>query len=308
MRTLLTGVDSFIGSNLAKTLVTSGDEVFGLSRREEGCRAGVTRLKGDIGDADLVRKVIERSKPDRIFHLAAQSRIPYSFSHPQETVSVNVIGSLNLFEVVRSSAAPTVLVSVGSSAEYGRMASRFEYIGEEQPLEPTSPYGISKASQGMLGGLYARVYNLRLMHVRPFAIIGPGKEGDALGDFCQRIVEIEGGQGDVLHVGNLSAFRDFVDIRDCVAALVLVSQKGKPGETYNICNGRAASLNDMVQLLQKLSTRPFTLVADAQRGRPSDDPRIVGNNEKLCGLGYTPRYAFEDTVRDALDFWRKSKR
>src|SRR5262245_22591270 len=134
MRTLLTGVDSFIGSNLAKTLVASGDEVFGLSRREEGRRDGVTRLKGDIGDADLVRKVIERSKPDRIFHLAAQSKIPYSFTHPQETVSVNVIGSLNLFEVVRSSAAPTVLVSVGSSAEYGRMASRFEYIGEEQPL------------------------------------------------------------------------------------------------------------------------------------------------------------------------------
>src|SRR5262249_42621105 len=181
MRSLLTGIDSFIGSHLAKALVAAGDEVFGLSRREEGAKDGVTRFRGSVLDAESVARVVQQSRPERIFHLAAQSKIAYSFAHPLETVSVNVVGSLNLFEAARTAAAQAVLVSVGSSGEYGRTASRVEFIDEEQRLDPTSPYAVSKVSQGMLGALYARVHGLKLVHVRPFAIIGPGKEGDALG-------------------------------------------------------------------------------------------------------------------------------
>lgn len=304
MRSFITGIDSFIATHLAKVLRANGDEVFGLSRREGGARDGLIRFRGSIVDADVIARAIQETQPDRVFHLAAQSKIPYSFAHPQETVSVNVVGSLNLFEAVKPLADRVVVVSVGSSAEYGRTAMRVDFLTEDQPLDPTSPYGVSKVCQGMMGALYARVHGLKLMHVRPFAIIGVGKEGDALGDFCRGVVAIENGKADSLSTGNLSAIRDFMDVRDCVRALMLVAAQGKPGEVYNIGNGRAATLEDVMGLLKQWARRSLTLTLDPRRLRPSDDPRIVGNNQKLRHLGYVPQYSLEDTVRDVLAYWR----
>src|SRR5262249_24958553 len=170
----------FIGSNLAGALRDAGQEVFGLSRRAAGSRDDVTLFRESIVDEGFVLRAVRECRPDRVFHLAAQSKIAYALAPPQETVSVNVIGSINLLEAVRSAAAGAFVVSVGSSAEYGRVAATVEYIREDQALDPTSPYGISKVSQGLIGSVYARVHGLRLVHVRPFAVIGPGKEGDAL--------------------------------------------------------------------------------------------------------------------------------
>jgi GDP-4-dehydro-6-deoxy-D-mannose reductase len=308
MRVFITGVDSFIGSHLAGALREAGHEVFGLSRRAAGTRDGVTLSRGSIVDEGFILRAVRECRPDRVFHLAAQSKIAYSFAHPQETVSVNVVGTINLLEAVRAAASGAFVVSVGSSAEYGRVAAAVEYIREDQALDPTSPYGVSKVSQGLIGSVYAKVHGLRLVHVRPFAIIGPGKEGDALSDFCRRIVEIEAGSGDALSVGNLEAARDFVDVRDCVTALLLVSEKGRAGETYNICNSRAATLRELVQVLQEVSARPFSPTFDPGRLRPADDPRIVGDNAKLRALGYRPRFTLAETVRDTLRYWRKERR
>lgn len=196
------------------------------------------------------------------------------------------------------------MVSVGSSSEYGRSARDQARVAEDSALLPSNVYGITKATQGMLAAVFAGVFRLDTIHVRPFAIVGPRKEGDALADFCQGIVAIERGLKDSLMVGNTEAIRDFVDVRDCVSALVLIAERGTTGATYNICNGREASLAQVIGILQQLAQCPIRLAVDASRLRVADDLRIVGDNRRLESLGYVPQYDLPTTVSDTLAYWR----
>ena len=304
MRSFITGIDGFIGSHLAQALLDTGDTVSGLSRTDRGDRGEVTVYCADLTDANAVTSALRRARPDRIFHLAAQSNIPRSLAHPEETFAVNVSGSLHLFEAVRAEAPRATLISVGSSAEYGVSGERPDMIDEQTPLQPTSPYGASKASQGLLAGLHARAYGLRCMHVRPFAIIGPGKEGDAVSDFCRAVVRIEDGETPTLPTGDLDVVRDFMDVRDCVRAFPLIAERGVAGETYNVCNGVGASLRQMLHELQQLAGRPFAVVNDPAKPHSVNDRRLVGNNAKLRALGYQRQHDLADTVRATLAFWR----
>jgi GDP-4-dehydro-6-deoxy-D-mannose reductase len=299
-RFLITGVDGFIGSCLAHRLRDHGDTVFGLSRKSED----EFRLRGEITDPAAVATAVRVSQPDCIFHLAAQNNIMESIRNPQETISINVNGSLNLFQSVRDLSPRSRVVSVGSSSEYGKTASLHPYLEETLPLLPSNGYGITKAAQGMFAALFARVFALDTIHVRPFAIVGPGKQGDALADFCRGVIAIERGSKTVLTVGNIEAVRDFVDVRDCVSALLLIAEKGETGKTYNICNGTEASLDDILGILKRLSKNSIQLEIDPARMRPADDLRIVGNNEKLAGLGYASNYDLATTVADTLAYWR----
>jgi GDP-4-dehydro-6-deoxy-D-mannose reductase len=304
MRSFVTGIDGFIGSWLVEALLKDGDQVSGLSRKEEGTRDGIRRFRGDITDATAIEIALRDSRPERIFHLAAQNNIADSFADPQATMNMNVVGSLHLFEAVRRLTPDARVVSMGSSSEYGRTAGLHEVIEEDLPLLPTSPYGISKATQSMLARVYATTHRLSVVHVRPFAIIGPRKVRDALSDFCQGIIAVERGERNSLLVGNLSAIRDFLDVRDCVRVLVLLSAKGQPGEAYNICNAHGRSMEDILSILGRLSSRPVEFLRDPARMRPADDQRIVGSNEKIRGLGYRPGYSLGETVSGTLDYWR----
>lgn len=304
MKSFITGIDGFIGSWLSSRLVDAGDEVCGLSRFESGKRNGTTLHKADLTDAAEVLSIIKKVQPDRLFHLAAQSNIPASFQHPQETINVNVNGTLNLLETIRSENPKTVFVSVGSSAEYGLTAHTQSMLREDMPLFPSSPYGISKAAQGYFASLYHRAYGIPTIHVRPFAIIGPGKTGDALYDFCKGIIDIENGKSKQLITGNLEAIRDFIDVRDMVSLIIALSENGVYGETYNICSGTGASLAQILNTLHTL-TGPFEQVQDSSRVRPADDMVIIGDASKLSTLHCTRRYTLEQTVQDTLEFWRK---
>jgi GDP-4-dehydro-6-deoxy-D-mannose reductase len=304
MRSLVTGVDGFIGSWLSEALVAAGDEVFGLSRSKVGAQAGVTRLAGDLSSGARLAEVVEEAKPDRIFHLASQNNIKDSFADPRLTIETNVVGTLHLFEAVRSIAPAARVVSVGSSSEYGLSAREPGHLSEDAALLPTSPYGISKVTQGQFARVYANVYGLRIVHVRPFAVIGPRKTRDALSDFCRNVVALERGETDRFVIGNLDAERDFIDVRDCVAALLLVSERGEPGSAYNLCNGASVTLESLLTLLRGLSLRPFEPVTDPSRLRPADDPRILGDSRRLRALGYQPRFSLPDTVAATLQYWR----
>jgi GDP-4-dehydro-6-deoxy-D-mannose reductase len=318
MRSFITGVDGFIGTWLAEALHAAGDQVFGLARsraariadddlrdgRDDGRNDGVVRHPGNITSLAAVMDAIEAARPDRVFHLAALNNIADSFAQPALTMETNVVGSVNLLQALRELAPAACLVSVGSSAEYGKTAAQAAPLTEDLPLLPTGPYGVSKASQGQLCRVYAEVHGLRAIHVRPFAIIGPRKTRDALSDFCQNVVAIERGETERFAVGPLTSERDFVDVRDAIAALILISEKGAAGSTYNLCNGGVATLESVVAILRGLSRRPLQPVPDPARSRPADDRRIVGDNTRLRSLGYVPRFPLAETVAATLDYWR----
>jgi GDP-4-dehydro-6-deoxy-D-mannose reductase len=307
MRSFITGIDGFIGSHLAEALVAAGDEVFGLTRGARTERGdGVVRFQGDIATPEAVSDAVAEARPDRLFHLAAQNNVQASFEDPALTMQTNVSGSVHLFEALRRSAPRAVLVSVGSSAEYGRTAAESPVVGEDLPLLPTSPYGVSKAAQGLLARVYATVHGLGAVHVRPFAIIGPRKVKDALSDFCRNVAALERGETDRFVVGSLSSERDFVDVRDFVGALVLVAEKGVAGGVYNVCNGRSTPLRALVEALQRASRRPFEPVVDPSRLRAADDSRIVGDGARIRALGYAPRFSLDETIAATLDYWRKA--
>jgi len=305
MRSFITGIDGFIGSHLAEALAAAGDEVFGLSRSQGAAHEDpAVRFHGDITSPDAVADAVAQARPERIFHLAAQNNIQASFADPALTMQTNVTGSVHVFEAARRSAPTAVLVSVGSSAEYGQTAARAASLGEELPLLPTSPYGVSKVAQGLFCRVYAAVHGLRALHLRPFAVIGPRKTNDALSDFCRNVVALERGETDRFLVGSLGSERDFVDIRDFVAAIVLVSESGVAGSVYNVCNGVGILLRAIVGALQRASRRSFEPVADPSRLRAADDSRLVGDATRLRALGYAPKFSLDDTIQTTLAYWR----
>lgn len=305
MRTLITGISGFIGYHLAEALLKRGDDVFGLSLQADTPWPQVQVYRGDITNAAVVTRVLTVVKPDVVFHLAAQSNIPRSFENPTETIKSNIIGSLNIFNAVREIIPSTTVLSVGSCAEYGSGGKSQERLPEDGVLLPSSPYAISKAAQGFFARLYAQAYHLRIIHVRPFAVIGPGKHGDAVSDFCRGIVAIERGQTEELKTGPLTMQRDFIDVRDAVQAMMLVADRGVSGEAYNICSGSGVTLQEIVSLLVRLAQRPIKLVTDPTRQRPADDRRLIGNADKFQALGHVSQYTLEQTLRDILTYWRK---
>lgn len=300
MKALITGINGFIGGYLAKHLNENGYDVSGTSRQE------IKNKDFKVYNCDLVNyestsQVIKSAKPDYIFHLAAQSNIPYSFSHPQETISTNVNGTLNLLEVIRQNNLNTTIVSTGSSSEYGN--SEGKTLSEESEPKPTSPYAISKLAQSHFVSLYRKVYDINVVHVRPFAIIGPGKKGDAVSDFACGIVAIEKGKQKELLVGVLSHTRDFLDVRDACLAFELIAQKNT-ASVYNICSGQGTKLQDILEKLIKLSKVKIMVKKDPNKTRPADDPIIVGNPERLLSLEFKPKYSLERTLSDTLTYWR----
>jgi GDP-4-dehydro-6-deoxy-D-mannose reductase len=290
--TLITAVDSFIGSWLAESFAADGERVIGTTHRDL-----------DICDAAAVAATVRDAAPDVIIHLAARSSVKLSVQDPVATLATNVLGTLHVFDAVRAHAPAARVVSVGSSAEYGPSVP-VERLAESHALAPKTPYGVSKAAQGQLAQIYVGAHGVQVIHVRPFAVIGPRKRGDALADFCQNIVRIERDEATELSVGNTGSVRDFVDVRDCAAALRRIAERGEVGTVYNICSGIGTSLDEIIELLRGASRVPFAVVPVASRARKLDDVRLVGDPSRLAALGYAPRYTLDETVRATLDYWR----
>jgi GDP-4-dehydro-6-deoxy-D-mannose reductase len=303
-RSLVTGVDGFIGSWLGEALIAAGDEVHGVSRARDDEANGVRRHRGDVVDAARIDAIVASVKPDRVFHLAALNNVMDSIASPSRTFEVNVGGTIHLLDALRRHAPRARFVSVGSSAEYGRTASASSALNETMPLAPNSPYGVSKAAVGMLCAVYAKAHEIQAIHARPFAVVGPRKERDAVSDVCKAIVAVERGSATHVAIGNTEAERDFVDVRDAVAAMILLSEKGAPGETYDVCNGSRASLTEVLALLRSIAKTPFETRVDPARLRPVDDPRILGTGEKIRALGYAHRHALVETLAATLEHWR----
>ena len=314
MKVLVTGVTGFAGSHLVDHLLTlSGIEVWGIlrwrSRTEniEHFRDKIRLVECDLRDASSVRDVIDGIRPDRIFHLAAQSFVPTSWTAPSESLTTNVIGQLHLFEAVRKLGIKPRIQLACSSEQYGMVYEDELPIRETNPLRPLSPYAVSKVGQDMLGYQYWMSYHIPIIRTRGFNHEGP-RRGPVFvcSDFAKQIADIERGrQAPVIRVGNLDARRDFSDVRDVVKAYWLALEKAEPGEVYNICAGKCWTIREMLDMLLQMTSVKVKIEQEPSRMRPSDVPVLLGDASKFHkATGWKPSIPFEQTLRDLLEHWR----
>jgi len=281
VRALITGITGFAGSHLADHLLTLGDyDVHGVAypgtgtANVDGILHRIRLYCGDVTHAPWIAEVLETVRPDVIFHLAAQAAVPLSFKNPGTTLTNNIIGQVVLFEAIRHLGLNPVVLVVGSNEEYGLVYPSELPFREEQPFRPLSPYAVSKITQDMLGYQYFLTYGLRCVRVRPFNHTGPRQApAFAVPAFAQQIAEAEVGiRPPRIEVGNLSAARDFTDVRDMTAAYVLAVTRGTPGDVYNIGSGHAVPMHLILDMLLSMRQIPLQVVTDPERFRPSDVP------------------------------------
>jgi GDP-4-dehydro-6-deoxy-D-mannose reductase len=315
MRVLITGVTGFVGSHLADILVARpGLEVYGAhrwrSRMEnvEHLRERLTLVECDLRDPGAVRRLLSTVRPDRIFHLAAQSYVPTSWMSPAETITGNVTCQLNLLEAVRESGLPTRIHVAGSSEEYGLVHQHELPIREENPLRPLSPYAVSKVAQDYLAYQYWMSHRVHTVRTRGFNHTGPRRgEVFVTSNFARQIAEIEKGVREpVVRVGNLEAIRDFTDVRDMVQAYWLALERGEPGEVYNICSGRGYTVRQVLDILLGFASVHVEVREDPERMRPSDVAVLLGDCTRFQRItGWKPTISFEVTLKDLLEHWRQ---
>lgn len=298
VKALITGVNGFVGRYLLAELFENGYDVTGIDI------AGACSV--DLLDAQAVKTVIAAEKPDAVFHLAGISSVGMSWEQPQATVDVNVIGTLNLLEALREQGGEPRVLIVGSSDEYGKVKPEDCPIKETLPVRPINPYAISKLAQEQFALLYAKAYGMRIILTRSFNHTGPGqRQGFVVPDFCSRIVEIERGANRDMGVGNLSARRDFSDVRDVVHAYRLLLEKGRSGEIYNVGSGMAYEVGEILTRLASMSEVNVNIFMDKAKVRPVELPLIMGDISKLKkDTGFEPVHNIADTLKNTLEYWR----
>jgi len=315
-RVLITGIAGFAGSYLAEELVDGGFDVYGTRIRGEST-ANLSRVKSritvctlEIRSRQSCERLMHDIRPQVVFHLAAFSDVGASFIDPALVMQINFGGTLNLLEAVRESKAAAkalqVFINVGSSDMYGRVKPAELPLNENQPLRPVSPYGISKAAADFLCATYHQAYGLPIIRVRAFNHAGPRQRpGFVIPDMAGRIARLErkGGQR-VLKTGNLSARRDFTDVRDVAQAYRVIAQRGKPGEIYHIGSGKAVSIQTIVDMLVGMAHRPIVITPGAGSARPIDVPVLQADITKLKKLGWQPRIVLQKTLSDTLEYYR----
>jgi len=302
-KALVTGAEGFVGKHLMIELMRNGYHVFGTSRiRQSGY------LKMDVTNYEEVRSVINETKPDYIFHLAAIAFVPSSWQDPQLTFEVNTIGALNIFNAVRSVGINPVIQIACSSEEYGLVHENEVPIKETNPLRPLSPYAVSKIAMDFLGYQYSQSYGLKVIRTRAFNHSGPGRgEVYMTSTFAKQIAEIELGLKEpVIKVGDLTSVRDITDVRDTVRAYRLLVEKGIPGEVYNIATGKGYTAQEILDMLLSMSKKKRIKVEqDPKRMRPSDVKILIGDAKKTKkACGWSPKYEIRDTLKALLEFWR----
>ena len=345
MRVLITGVTGMAGSHLAEYLLTRPElDVFGtyrwrsrmdnledviaagkvnriaaggnvrsaeeLARRieSEARPSCLNLIMADLADPSSMRRLVAGLRPDRIFHLAAQSFVPASWDAPAETMHLNVVGQINLFEAIRDAGLDPLVHVAGSSEAYGLVLPGEVPMKESNPLRPLSPYAVSKVAQELLAWQYYRSYGLRAVVTRGFNHTGPRRgENFVTSTFALQIAQIEKGlRPPVIDVGDLESKRDWTDVRDTVRGYWLALEKGVPGEVYNIGSGICRTCREMLDVLLTHTDRQIAVRVDPSRLRPSDVTILWADPSKFQRqTGWRQDIPFETTMRDLLDYWRR---
>jgi GDP-4-dehydro-6-deoxy-D-mannose reductase len=334
---LITGANGFIGSHLIDFCIPKGYNVYALERsnqiynnlshftngklsfsEEEKLdfkgesiklptdNKNLIILECDVKNSSLLEKIISNIKPNFIFHLAAQPYIMQSWEDPVDTIETNVIGTINIFEVIKKLKLKTRVILACTSTEYGTSAQINKPLKETDPLLAIHPYGISKVAAELIARQYYINFDIEIINLRFFNQTGIRRINDAPSDFVRKVAQIELGLKDpVIQVGNLNSYRDFTDIKDSINAIWLAGLKGRPGESYNVCSNKKIQIRRLLDISLAFSTKKIMIKENVEHKlRKTDEDVITGNNSKIKKeLGWKPNIPIETTLREMFDYW-----
>jgi GDPmannose 4,6-dehydratase len=331
----ITGISGFVGSHMAKHLLNEGANVFGLDRRRAdgnipqnikqlGIEKEVGLLEGDVRDISSIASALDLSKPDIVFHLAAQSFIPRSFSCPGETMEINCLGTSNLLEAIRSKGLDPVIAFAGSSEEYGLVIfSQPQYrqlkkkygaifpeptsipelpITESNPLRPMSPYAVSKVYGDYLMRNYHTCFGLRTVVSRGFNHEGAGRgKMYVTAVITHQVMQLKRGEIDKIVIGNVNAFRDWSHVNDIVKGYCLLSKKGKHGDVYNQGSQRTNSVLSYSLLSLECAGYAIDRITTIRGKKAVENPTELDNSE-MFGLRFEKTKIDRLMLEGALEF------
>ena len=306
---LVTGITGMIGSHFKRVATERGYQVYGIARS-----SAESRMKGqddpsifryDILDYEALENVVKKVKPNVIVHMAAQAYNGTSWQMEVTTHQTNIIGTLHVLQAAKQIVPDAKVLLACSSAEYGFFDPKDCPLKESHPVRPLSPYGVSKVATENLGFQYFHNYGLKVFLPRLFIHVGTGHPpATAIQNFARQLAMIKKGLlPPVMKVGNLDSARDFIDVRDGVEAMMLLLEKGQPGEPINICTGTAHKISDVLDTLIDISGLDIQVETDQALLRLSDEPLLVGDNSKIKALGWKQKYSFRQTLEAVYQDW-----
>lgn len=320
MNILVTGAGGMVGSHMVELLHSTGENVIGTFYKPttdiKEISNDIKMIECDVRYYQGVLRLINEYKPEKVFHLAAQSYPTVSWMHPQATMDTNANGTINIYEAIKEVRKTTpaydpMVVVACSSAEYGETLNQLEgigevYVKEDAQLQPLHPYGVSKVVQDLISFQYYMNDHIRCIRARIFNSTGTRKVNDVTSDFTYRAVVAERTGVYELRVGNLKTKRAIMDQRDLVRALILLSDKGIPGEVYNISSENIYQMSDIVSIIEEQIGHKFEIRVDSALLRPTDEKIIVGDVTRLKrDTGWRQKIPMEQTIADMLEYWRK---
>ena len=313
MRWLITGAGGFVGTHLVDHLMEIADveAIWGIDRPQkpvaERHAAALRMHNAGLQDIKALCRCLSEIQPTHIVHLAAQSSVAASWKAPVECFLNNTNIFLNLVEAVRLTQCPCIILSVGSSEEYGPRTAQDMPLKESLCPSPTNPYAVARVSQELLSRVYSESYDLSIICTRSFNHVGPDQPAHyVVSSFCRQAVEVLLGRREKIKAGNLDIIRDFIDVRDVVRAYVVLLTSGRSGGLYNVCSGQATRLSQLVETICELAGVKGWWEIDPQLVRPADNPIIVGDNSRLLELGFEPRFRLAQSLSDQIETWKRT--
>lgn len=312
MKVIVTGGTGMVGSHFMNSYKLEGAEVYGIARNSASSRMAAIQdssiIRCDILERDRLMKIFKDIQPDVIIHMAAQAFNGDSWNCEYVTHNTNYIGTLNVLycakELMEIKPELKVLLAC-SSAEYGNITPEDCPLVEDRLLTPWTPYGVTKVGTEMLGRQYFLNFGLKVFLPRMFIHVGTGHPpATAIQNFARQLALIKKGVIEPeIHVGNLSSARDFIDVRDGVAAMRLLLEKGEPGVPVNICTGKAYKIQEILDMLVEISETNAKVISDPKLFRVADEPLLLGDNTRITELGFVPKYTMYETLQDVFADW-----
>ncbi|MBC7364508.1 MAG: GDP-mannose 4,6-dehydratase [Candidatus Aminicenantes bacterium] len=317
MRVLITGCSGFLGGHLADYLWSNYPkvEIHGLIRPGVSPDRFPESLRpllhfGDLLAPESLSRALEESAPKIIFHLAGVSSVLSSIEQPKQAIQVNLLGTLNLLETVRKSPQSPTIILASSADTYGLVYSNELPLKETAAFRPLSPLAVSKAAQDLLGFQYFKLYKLKIIRVRLFELIGP-RQPDCyfVSRLARQVAEVEKKKSPpVIKIPRAESKKDYIDVRDAVRALWLLSEKGEPGEVYNLGSGRAWSKSELIDLIVSLTRARLVIEKeDDPQPRFLEPPILLADISKIAkATSWKPQITLKQSLLDLLNYWRET--